>query len=314
MDEKCITVCEALREQKDSWVKGVVLNLSVKNDIYQKPYTDITLSDSTGELTVRIWGRDETSSLNIGDVVKFFLCAESGQHYFSASIVNNVVSYTKLEDEKVSNYLKKAPISIKQMLTEIKNVIEEFQDQSLKSLCSLFFSKYQDLLKTFPAGLNIHHNYLAGLLYHIYGMLKIAEPMVMLHGDIDKEMLYTGIFLHDIGKFKTFAINPITRLATDYTIEGTLNDHISIGLEDLINLLSECPVAPDKAMRLKHMLLSHHGEYSVVKPKTLEAELLSKIDLIDSRIDIYKIAYGSLEEGTVSDKNYYLKNRVYKPC
>lgn len=63
-------------------------------------------------------------------------------------------------------------------------------------------------------------------------------------------------------------------------------------------------------MHLKHMILSHHGDYSIIKPKTLEAEILIKLDLIDSKTDIYKTIYSTMEGGSVSDKNYYFKMRV----
>ena len=51
-------------------------------------------------------------------------------------------------------------------------------------------------------------------------------------------------------------------------------------------------IPEEKSVLLQHMILSHHGEPefgAAVKPCCAEAELLSYIDLLDSRMEIYEM-------------------------
>jgi 3'-5' exoribonuclease len=77
--------------------------------------------------------------------------------------------------------------------------------------------------------------------------------------------------------------------AFDYSDEGKLIGHITIGaemLQERINSLPNFPV--ELGLLLKHMILSHHGQYeygSPKRPKTLEATILNYLDDLDSKIN-----------------------------
>ena len=63
------------------------------------------------------------------------------------------------------------------------------------------------------------------------------------------------------------------------------------------------------------MVLSHHGEPehgAAVKPMCAESELLSYIDLIDSRMEIYQEALQNLQPGEWSDRIFALDKRIYR--
>lgn len=66
----------------------------------------------------------------------------------------------------------------------------------------------------------------------------------------------------------------------------------------------------------EQMILSHHGEPefgAAVKPICAESELLSQIDMIDSRMEIYRETLANLQPGEVSNRVFALDKRVYKP-
>jgi len=91
--------------------------------------------------------------------------------------------------------------------------------------------------------------------------------------------------LHDLGKVAELSYDR----AFEYTDEGRLIGHISIGMEMLQERIGQLPGFPgDLAMLLKHMLLSHHGQYeygSPKRPKTVEATILHYLDDMDSKIN-----------------------------
>ena len=142
-----------------------------------------------------------------------------------------------------------------------------------------------------PAGVKIHHAYVGGLLEHVVTMMDVAERILPLYPEVDRDLLLMGVFLHDIGKVRelsyarTFA----------YTDEGQLLGHLVIGVEMLAEKARQVPdltgepFPPELLLRLKHLILSHHGEPEFGSPKvpmTPEAIALHAIDLLDSRIHI----------------------------
>ena len=63
------------------------------------------------------------------------------------------------------------------------------------------------------------------------------------------------------------------------------------------------------------MILSHHGEPefgAAVRPRCAESELLALIDLIDSRMEIYRESLAGVEPGTFSGKIFALDKDIYR--
>ncbi len=78
-----------------------------------------------------------------------------------------------------------------------------------------------------------------------------------------------------------------------YTDEGQLIGHLVMAvrmLEDKVReaeKLSGEPIPEETVLRLKHMLVSHHGEYEYGSPKlpmTLEAIALYCLDNLDAKV------------------------------
>ena len=100
--------------------------------------------------------------------------------------------------------------------------------------------------------------------------------------------LIKGAFLHDVGKIRELAY----RSKIDYTDEGRLLSHIVIGLSMLDEKLKQVTDFPEgQAQLLKHMIVSHHGEYEFGSPKlpmTLEAVALHYLDNLDAKIHSFE--------------------------
>ena len=78
---------------------------------------------------------------------------------------------------------------------------------------------------------------------------------------------------------------------TEYSVKGELLGHLVMGAQAVAKAAEEAGLPEDKSVLLQHMILSHHGDPqfgAAVRPVCAESELLSMIDLIDSRMEIYR--------------------------
>ena len=144
---------------------------------------------------------------------------------------------------------------------------------------------------TKPAGKRFHHDYYTGLAEHSLSMVSLADLVCQNYPDLDRDLLVCGALFHDIGKIHEFA----GEVVYDYSDAGRLIGHITMGdhyIADLIKQIEDFP--NDLALKLRHLILSHHGtgEHGApITPKTREAFVLHNIDEIDSKLDaIDKIA------------------------
>jgi 3'-5' exoribonuclease len=131
----------------------------------------------------------------------------------------------------------------------------------------------------------MHHVYLGGLLEHSLAVAALADDISRRYPDINRDLLVTGALLHDAGK-----IAELRYLRSfEYTDKGKLLGHIVIGVELVEEKLRSLPDFPGElAVHLKHLMLSHHGQYeygSPKRPKTMEAVILNFLDDLDSKIN-----------------------------
>ena len=140
-----------------------------------------------------------------------------------------------------------------------------------------------------PAGIRNHHAYLGGLLEHVTTLLDGADLLLPLYPELDRDLVLMGIFLHDIGKVRE--LNWERNFS--YTDEGQLLGHITIGVEMLNEKVAKVPeltgepFPAELLLRLKHMILSHHGSYefgSPALPMTPEAIAVNCLDNFDAKV------------------------------
>src|SRR5205807_10478309 len=150
-------------------------------------------------------------------------------------------------------------------------ILRKMSNPHLRALveCFLMDDAFIRGLCRAPAGVRNHHAYLGGLLEHIVTLLDAADRLLPLYPDLDRDLLLAGIFLHDLGKVKELSFGR----AFAYTDEGQLVGHLVIGVEMLnekatkVHELTGEPFPPELLLRLKHMILSHHGSYEFGSPK-----------------------------------------------
>jgi len=98
-------------------------------------------------------------------------------------------------------------------------------------------------------------------------------------------------------------------------VKGQLLGHLVMGAQEVAQVAAELGISEDKSVLLQHMILSHHGDPefgAAIKPICVESELLSHIDMIDSRMEIYRETFDELNVGEVSNRIFALDKRIYR--
>ena len=181
--------------------------------------------------------------------------------------------------------------NVDQLLARLKEILLTMEDPALRSLVECYFID-EELMADFcraPAGVKTHHAYHGGLLEHVTNILETANRIVDLYPKINRDLLFVGAFLHDIGKIREMSYD----VSFLYTDEGQLLGHLMIAVEMLsekiaqTNQLTGETFPKETELRLKHMILSHHGTYEFGSPKlpmTPEAVALHHLDNLDAKV------------------------------
>jgi 3'-5' exoribonuclease len=256
-------------------------------------YLQLELQDRTGSINARLWNAGEHlfQSFETGD----FLIVKGKVQLFQGSLQIILSHVDRFESNKVqlTDFLPHTEQDINKLLDKLRNFLLKLGNHHLRALaqCYLMDEKFMKGFTHAPAGIRVHHAYVGGLLEHIVSMLEVADRILPLYPDVNRDLVMIGIFLHDSGKVRELAYER----AFGYTDEGQLLGHLAIGLEMLeanvtkVPELTEEPFPRELLLRLKHMILSHHGTLEFGSPKvpmTPEAVALHEIDSLDTRIHI----------------------------
>lgn len=252
-----------------------------------KPYLTLKLMDRSGEVDAKVWDNaDQVGALfDRND----FLAVRAKASVYLGKMQLIVSELKKVPEETVdlADFLPETDRDINSMVEELHALIAGVKDPDLSRLLSSFFHDPELLAqyRVAPAAKGMHHVYLGGLLEHSLAVAKLVDAMVPLYPGLNRDLLIAGALLHDVGK-----VREMTYLRCfDYSDEGKLIGHITIGAEMLHERITALPGFPaELGMLLKHMILSHHGQYeygSPKRPKTLEATILNYLDDLDSKIN-----------------------------
>ena len=188
-----------------------------------------------------------------------------------------------LMNETLRDFYKSSPITLEYSENEINRYLESIENDKIRKICEFLIFTYHDKFYTFPAATKMHHAYVGGLAYHSIGMLHMADSFIENYPYLNKDYIYAGIMLHDIGK----AIELTGCVDTQYSLEGQLLGHLVIGAMEIEKAAEKLGFTGDKeVLYLEHMLVSHHGlpQFGAArKPMTAEALCLWHIDTIDSK-------------------------------
>jgi 3'-5' exoribonuclease len=252
-----------------------------------KPYMTLKLVDRTGEVEGRVWDRVDEFSERFGK--DDFLRVQGKASVYLGKMQLVVQDLARLPDGEVdlADYLPVAARSTEELVGELRTRVGSLTDPHLRRLLEAFLADpaFLQLYATAPAAKTMHHVYLGGLLEHSLAVADLADDVSRRYPGVQRDLLVAGALLHDIGKVAELCYER----SFDYTDEGKLIGHIVMGVEMVEEKVRQLPDFPRSlATLVKHLLLSHHGQYefgSPKRPKTLEAVILNFLDDLDSKIN-----------------------------
>ena len=169
-------------------------------------------------------------------------------------------------------------------------------------------------LREAPCLTQFHLANLCLLSIGYYSVCSHANYMASFYPFVNRDLLITGAFCHDIDKFQEYTFTQMG-LVSDYSDEGSLLGHPYMGAVEIHDIGRALNISEEKILLLQHLLLSHHGklEYgAAVLPKTAEAMLLSMLDDLDAKLEVCRKALEDQEHGMSKDKIYPFGYKIYK--
>lgn len=250
-------------------------------------YLRLKLVDRSGEMEGRIW----TSAENLADAFEKddFVRVSGKAVSFQEHLQLNINRIERIGEERIllSDFFPTTERDIGEMFQSLSEVISQIKNPHLANLLHLFWEdeSFIRLFKMAPASKWLHHNYLGGLLEHTLSLVQSVLINTAHYSGLNLDLLLTASILHDLGKVEELSYHR----SFDYSDEGRLLGHIILGIEKVEEKIRQLPDFPkDLATVLKHLLLSHHGQYdwgSPKRPMTLEAVMLHFLDDMDAKIN-----------------------------
>jgi 3'-5' exoribonuclease len=258
-------------------------------------YLQIELSDRTGAISARMWNADDADyrAFEDGD----FIRVEGATQLYQGALQLIATSVCKARPEEVDfdDFACLTPADIDRMANRVAELLRSVKDYELRNLAECFLAD-DDLMSRFtrsPAGVKNHHAYPGGLLEHVLNLMEVASRIVDRYPALNPDLLMMGAFLHDLGK--------VEELSSDkglaYTDAGQLLGHTVLAVSMLDRKIADAeklsgePMHPETVLRLKHMIVSHHGQYEYGAPKlpmTLEAIALHHLDNLDAKLHSFE--------------------------
>jgi 3'-5' exoribonuclease len=284
-------------------------------------YLQVQLSDRTGSVSARMWNASDSvyKSFDNGDFVR----VEGNTQIYQGALQVIATQVMKVRPEEVNldDFMLLSPQRLDQLTVRLGDLLRTMSNPHLRALAEAFLMD-QSFMRRFtqaPAGVKNHHAYLGGLLEHVVNLMEVVHQVAPCYPAIDRDLLLMGAFIHDMGKIDELVY------AKDfhYSDEGQLIGHLVMAVSMLERKVADAEVLAGEAipaetvLRLKHMIVSHHGEYEFGSPKlpmTLEAVALHHLDNLDAKVHSFQqlMRDDPTLEGSWTLFNHALGRKIFK--
>ncbi|HUA16167.1 MAG TPA: OB-fold nucleic acid binding domain-containing protein [Verrucomicrobiae bacterium] len=283
----------ARHENKIVTSSFVVVAKQIKPKKTGEPYLALTLGDRSGQIEAKMW--DNVEEVLEAFEQEDFLKVKGLINKYKQRFQLTIHKLRKLSESEIdfADYLPKTTKDIDQLWQTLTDYVAMFQNPHLKSLVQAFMAdpEIAAAYRNAPAAKTLHHAYIGGLLDHVVSLFRSCDLISQNYPRINRDLLLTGAFLHDIGKIHELTYNR----SFSYTTSGQLLGHMIIELEMLQAKLAGLPGFPQELkMMIEHMIISHHGEYEFGSPKLPmfpEALMLHYLDDLDSKMEAMRAQF-----------------------
>jgi len=252
-----------------------------------KPYLSLTLGDKTDRIEGRVWELNDpriAKDFDRGDIVK--VRGSVSRYGEQPQVKIDQLRKALAGEADKMDMLPATTRDVSELWMQLEATVESIGNPHLKRLLNALLAD-AELAKAYreaPAARQLHHAWLGGLLEHVISLLGLADRVAAHYPLLDRDLLLTGVILHDIGKVRELEWDT----GFDYTVEGILLGHIQMGVELVEKTIAGLPGFPGRLRTLVvHMILSHHGKLEFGSPKLPmipEALALSFVDDLDAKM------------------------------
>lgn len=294
-------------------------------------YMIIHLTDNTGRVETRKWTINETDKELIKPNIFLYITGANASEY--RGVLQLKINEYKVIDKTelihygllLEDFFISAPVNIEKEYANLLEILNQLTNKTYQQITIGILKKYEKEFLEYPAAMSIHHNVTGGLFWHSYTLVRNALAIKdnYKYASIDWELVICGSILHDIGKI----IEIIDESGVDYSLEGKMLGHISIGNSEINRIAHELNlywldnnVVNPSVTLLQHMILASHGkqEYgSPTEPVIIEAIILSTFDNLDARIyrvneEINKVGINDWSQRVLSENGKFFYNHFDK--
>jgi len=270
----------------------VVASKQVKAKKNGEPYLALSLADRSGTLEAKVWDNvsEFINAFEQDDVVK----VKGLLNRYNTRWQLTIHKLRKMQESEAdfSDYLPKTTKDVEQLWQTLRGLVTSFKNAQLKALIEAFMNdpEIAAAYKSAPAAKSLHHAFIGGLLEHVVSLFTACDLVCRNYPSIDRDLLLSGAFLHDIGKIHELSYGR----SFSYTTRGQLLGHMIIELEMLhakiaaIEAESGQPFPAELKTLVEHLIISHHGQYEFGSPKLPmfpEALVLHYLDDLDSKME-----------------------------
>ena len=286
-------------------------------------FIKVNVSDRTTQVNARMWkaNRDLFNSMPEAGFVRIRGKLENYQNNIQFIIEQFWPAKDGTYD--IGDLLPHTDKDIPTMCRKLNEILGSIQNRHLAALVDRYLDDeplMANLCKS-PAAMSMHHAFIGGLLEHTLNAMEVADAIVRFYPGLNRDLVITGIFLHDIAK--TWELSYDSAFA--YTDGGQLVGHIVKSVLWIEHKVREAEaVLGEKIPQnlidvLQHIIISHHGvpEFGAVKtPATPEAIAVHHIENMDAKLMSALAATRGDRPAGEGNWTEYLKGfggRLYRP-
>jgi len=321
----------AIRSLGDkTYLEGVysIVNPQLGQTRNGKPFLKCLLRDASGELPCRMWSCDEATFARIAHAGFVRVRGNTETYNGGLQVILQTVDPAEPNPDELARLLPTSRNDLDGMFAAVQALLRSMRHPGMRALADTYLED-EKLMRLFcraPAATSLHHAYIGGLLEHTLQLMRLADAMLPLYPDLNRDLVLMGLFLHDLGKTTELE----WERGFNYTVDGNLVGHVvrgAIWLQGKSLALRQRggeDLPGDAVRALMHIIVSHHGalEFGAAKlPATPEAIFVAMLDNLDAKTAM-AIANARREDydrpgaeppADFTEKLWALETRIYRP-
>ena len=289
-----------------------------------KCYFKALIRDATGEAAARKWTFEESNLQDVSATGYARVVGRVELYNGQNQIVLDQIQGVEVSAEDLVSLLPTTRKNIAEMFSGVTTLLHSMNDAGMLALAEAYLTD-EAMMAAFrhaPAATNVHHAWIGGLLEHTHQLMNLADRMLPLYPELNRDIVLMALFLHDLGK----TVELEWEKGFNYTMDGQLIGHLvrgAIWLQLKAALAARSSgnrLSNEVVTVLQHILISHHGqlEHGAAKlPATPEAIFVAMLDNLEAKttISIHAVARDRLHAGNAefTERVWSLDSRMYRP-